>query len=228
MPNLVTGLYHRPSNRLVVYDYAQNRAFKEGSDKAREKLKNIPATLAGKRVLGAFNREVREMRDDANVGTIMHEVAHQLSFNCGLLNREGDVAAWLAEGLACYCEGTEGGMWLGVGAANPMRVSQLAAQKRGDGPFIPLKNLVGGDDWLRRGDPGTILVGYAQSWALFRLLMEERPAELKKYLAMIYARRTPENRLGDFVECFGSLEKLETRYRAYIKELVQQQAKPAK
>jgi hypothetical protein len=228
MPNIVTGMYHTPSNRFVVYDYAQNRAFKEGSDKAREKLKDIPATLAGKRVIGTFNREVRDMCDDANVGTIMHEVAHQLSFNCGLLNREGDAGAWLVEGLACYCEGTEAGMFLGIGAANPLRVTQLAAQKRGDGPFIPLKDFIGNDEWLRRGDPGTILVGYAQGWALFRMLMEERPAELKKYLALIYPRRTPEHRLSDFVECFGSLEKVETRHRAYIKELVRQEAKPMK
>jgi hypothetical protein len=228
MPNMVTGMYHTPTNRLVVYDYGQNRSFKEGSDKAREKMKTIPPTLQGRRVLGTFNREVREMRDDVNVGTVMHEVAHQLSFNCGLLNREGDVAAWLAEGLACYCEGTQNGMWLGVGGVNPLRVGQLAAQKRGDGPFIPLANLIGSDEWLRRGDPGTILVGYAQGWALFRLLMEERPAELKKYLTMVYPRRTPEHRLSDFVECFGNVEKFELHYREYIKELVRQEAKPAK
>ena len=35
MSNIVTGVYHPASNRLVVYDYGQNRAFKENSDKAR-------------------------------------------------------------------------------------------------------------------------------------------------------------------------------------------------
>ncbi len=228
MPNLVSGIYHTPSNRLVVYEYGQNRAFKESSEKARVKMKQMPQTLSGQRVSETLSREIREFRDDTNVGTIMHEVAHQLSFNCGLLNREGDVAAWLAEGLACYCEGTEGGAWLGVGQANPHRVMALAQQNKGDGPFIPLKDLIGSDNWLRRGNAGTILVGYAQGWALFRMLMEERPDALRKYLAMIYNRRTPDHRLADFVECFGSLEKLETRYRAYIKEVVQQQAKPAK
>ena len=228
MPNAVTGVYHPASNRLVVYDFGQNRAFKDGNERANAKLKLIPTTLEGKRIIGTFNREVREMRDDANVGTMMHEVAHQLSYNCGLLNRDGDVSLWLAEGLACYCEGTSGGSWLGVGQANPMRAATLAAQKRGDSPFIPLKDLVGSDNWLRRGNQGTILLGYAQSWALFRLLMEERPDALRKYLAMIAPRRTPEHRLGDFVECFGELALLETRYLAYIKEVVQQQVKPAK
>ena len=27
--------------------------------------------------------------------TTMHEAAHQLSFNCGVLNRQGDLAIWL-------------------------------------------------------------------------------------------------------------------------------------
>jgi hypothetical protein len=64
-----------------------------------------------------------------------------------------------------------------------------------------------------------IVLGYAQSWALFRMLMEQRPKEMQKYLALIWARRTPENRLADFVEVFGSdLGKLEVRYQRYLRE----------
>jgi hypothetical protein len=109
-----------------------------------------------------------------------------------------------------------------------MRATTLAHQNKGDGPFIPLKDLVGSDDWLRQGNEGTILVGYAQSWALYRMLMEDRPDALRKYLVMIYPRRTPDHRLADFVECFGNIESLDVRFHAYIKEVVQQQAKPGK
>ena len=45
------------------------------------------------------------------------------------------------------------------------------------------------DDWLRGANEDTILVGYAQSWALFRMLMDERPDALRKYLTTIYPRR---------------------------------------
>jgi len=228
MSNSVTGSYHPATNRFVVYDYGQNRSFKEGRDKATEKIKTIPATLEGKRAIDRFSRQVREIRDDANIGTIMHEVAHQMSFNTGLLNRQGDVAAWLAEGLACYCEGSNGGAWLGIGSSNPRRAAVLARQKRGEDPYLPLKALVTDDDWLRRGDQDTVQLGYAQSWVLFRLLMDERPDQLRKYLRTIDARRTPDRRFADFVECIGDFEKLEARYKAYLKEIAQSVKRPGK
>jgi len=225
MPNVITGVYHPPSNRLVVYDFAQNRGFREGTEKFREKVKTIPATLEGKRLISAFSREVRDVRDDANIGTIMHEVAHQLTFNCGMMNREGDVPAWLAEGSACYCEGTDNGQWLGIGEANPMRAMTLARQGKGEGPYNPVRSMIQDDDWLKKGNQGGVLLGYAQSWALFRLLMEERPEQLRKYLTTIYPRKTPDHRLADFVECFGDPDRLDIRYFEYIKEVVKEQAK---
>ena len=44
----------------------------------------------------------------------------------------------------------------------------------------------------------TALLGYAQSWALFRMLMEERPKQMRAYLTLIWDRRTSEHRLTDF------------------------------
>ena len=73
-----------------------------------------------------------------------------------------------------------------------------------------------------------VVLGYSQSWALFRLLMEERPRALRRYLELVYARRTPEHRLADFVEAFGDLAALERRYQEYLRELVRQQVKPAR
>jgi hypothetical protein len=73
-----------------------------------------------------------------------------------------------------------------------------------------------------------VLQGYAQSWALFHLLMEERPQAVRKYLELIYARRTPDNRLADFVECFGDLAKLEARYQRYVRQLVSEQVRPTR
>jgi len=152
----------------------------------------------------------------------MHEVAHQLSFNFGLVNRQGDVPFWVAEGLACYCEATDQGGWQGIGESNPERVMALAAQVRGNGPLIPLQTLVTSDNY--HGDARVALLAYGQSWALFRMLMEERPRELRRFLTAIYPRRTPEHRLADFTDAFGvDLARLETRYQAYIREVVERQ-----
>jgi len=225
MPSAITGLYDRDGNRLVVYDYARNRAFREAKKRGDEIAHSIAAPLERQRFVGAFGRQAREFRDDADIGTVMHEVAHQLSFNGGMLDREGDVPLWLAEGLACYCESTTNGAWQGVGEPNPMRVESLAAQVRNKGPLYALKDLVRGDDWLRGGaTAGQAALGYAQSWALFRLLMEEKPERLRRYLDLIRGRRTPDHRLDDFAEAFGSFSKMDARYQEYVREIVGREA----
>jgi hypothetical protein len=222
MPVHIMGIYHPASNRLVVYDIDQNRAVVARSDQALEEGKRIRSDLARIHYVKTIGRQLREFANDANIAIIMHEVAHQLSFNCGLVNRQGDVPFWLAEGLACYCEATDQGGWQGIGEPNPERTMPLAAQVRSNGPLIPLQTLVTSDNYHH--DPRLALLAYGQSWALFRMLMEERPRELRKFLSTIYPRRTPERRLDDFTEAFGvDLARLETRYQAYIREVVEQQ-----
>src|SRR5205823_5109546 len=151
-----------------------------------------------------------------------HEAAHQASFNVGLLNREGDVPVWLAEGLATYCEPTAKGLWQGIGAVNPQRTPALEKAAKGERRFLALAGLVRSDDWLRKATrTEDALLGYAQSWALFRMLMEERPKAMKKYLRLIYDRRTSDHRLADFGSCFGTdLAALERRHQEYVRGVV--------
>src|SRR5262249_46894253 len=152
-----------------------------------------------------FGRFVRDRQDDTNISTIMHEVAHQLSYNCGMCNRKGDVPVWLAEGLAVYCEPTVNASWPGIGGGDPMRAHRLVSAIRGRVEFIPLRELVSGDGWIRGPTTvGRVVLGYSQCWALFRLLLEERPKQLKAYLKLIYPRKTPDHRLADFGAAFGS------------------------
>jgi hypothetical protein len=218
----VAGIYHPASNRLVVYDLEENRALLARKDHVQQEGKRIRSDLERIRYLDTQNRLTKDIATDANIATIMHEVAHQLSFNCGLLNRQGDVPFWVAEGLACYCEATDQGGWQGIGEFNPERVMVLAAQNNGNGPFIPLQALVTTDNFHH--DTRLALLAYGQSWALFRMLMEERPKELRRLLTTMYSRRTPEYRLADFTEVFGiDVARLETRYHAYIRELVARQ-----
>jgi len=222
MPVHIMGIYHPVTNRLVVYDIDQNRAVIARSDQAREEGKQIRSDLARIHYVKTIARQLRDFSNDANIAIIMHEVAHQLSFNCGLVNRQGDVPFWVAEGLACYCEATDQGGWQGIGEANPERLMPLAAQVNGNGPFIPLQTLITFDNY--HGDARQALLAYGQSWALFRMLMEERPKELRRFLTTIYQRRTPEHRLADFTDAFGvDLGRLETRYQAYMREAVARQ-----
>jgi Protein of unknown function (DUF1570) len=229
MPTSVTGLYHLESNRLVVYDYARNRAFMATKSKGEQQLKDVPYSLQKQRVISDFTRQTQTFRNDANIGTIMHEVAHQLAFNGGLLNRQGDAGLWLVEGMACYCEATRNGEWQGIGEPNPQRLGVLARVLEKGGEFIPLLDMVRSDDWLRQ--QGTTvsqaLLGYAQSWALYRYLMEVHPRKLREYLALIYPRRTPEQRLADFAEVFGGdVPKFEAKYHQYIRTLVRDEHRP--
>jgi hypothetical protein len=219
LPGAITGMYHPKTNRLVVYDYGQNRDFVQIKRDARAMAKGIHSDLDRRRFVDTLNRRASEFRTEANIGTVMHEVAHQLSFNCGMLNRNGDTPFWVAEGLATYCEATENGAWQGIGEPNPERIMALIGPNRAQGGFIKLRDLLERDDWLK--DVRTALLAYAQSWALFKMLMEERPAELRKFLEMNYVRRTTDHRRGDFAEAFGiEVERMELRYLEYIREQV--------
>ncbi len=209
----ITGMYHPVTNRLLLYDLSENRALIAQKKRALDGAKKISSSVDRSRLVDSIERKLDVTVKDVNLTTTMHEAAHQLSFNCGLLNRQGDIAIWLAEGLACYCEATESGEWQALGAPNSARIRDLV---RARGQFIPLQVMVK-EDW-RISKP--ILLGYAQSWALFRMLLQERPQAMKAYLTQIYPRRTPDYRLDDFRQAFGNdLAALEQRYFAYMRDL---------
>jgi hypothetical protein len=223
LSSAVTGIYDRNTNRLAVYDFGTNRAFVESIKKMEEQAARGSSDLERQQRIVAFGKWVKDRRDDVNLSTIMHEAAHQASFNLGLLSRDGDVPLWLAEGLATYCEPVAKGQWLGIGAVNAERIKALRPAARGERDFLALKDLVRSDDWLRKATrTEQVLLGYGQSWALFRMLMEKRPKAMKKYLALIRERRTGEHRLADFGSCFGAnLTVLEAEHRDYVRKLAE-------
>jgi hypothetical protein len=216
LPAAVTGLYQPGTNRLVVYDYGTNRAFVDAMKKMEGMAQGGSSDLERQQKVIRFGRWVQNRRDDVNLCTTMHEVAHQMAFNAGLMNREGDVPAWLAEGLATYCEPTTDGTWQGVGSSNPMRTTVL-----GKGKLLPLRDMIRADDWVRKATrTEDVLMGYSQSWALFRMLIEQRPKAVKKYLKTVHARRTDDHRLADFATCFGTdLGRLERQLQEYARGL---------
>jgi Protein of unknown function (DUF1570) len=225
---LIVGMYHMKSNRFVVYDYGNNEIHLSMKSQAERQAQQIHSHLDRQRFVDIQERRADDFRTGTNISTVMHEVAHQLSFNCGMLNRDGDVPFWLAEGLACYCEATDnGGSWQGLGEPNALRFPTLARVVSSGGPFIPLTELISRDDWMPSArDTQTTLLAYAQSWALFRMLMEEQPQKLRAYLELIYARRIRDRRLADFQQAFGhDLRELQDRHELYIAALINQQAR---
>lgn len=221
---LIIGMYHPLSNRFVVYDYGQNEVLLSVKSQAERQARQIHSHLDRQRVLGAVQRRADEFRTGANICTVMHEVAHQLSFNCGMLNREGDVPFWLAEGLACYCEATENGSWQGIGELCPLRLKTLHTVLSGNGRLIDLPRLLTRDDWMPSlRDEQTTLLAYAQSWALFRMLLEEQPLNMRAYLKQIYSRTIRDRRLADFEQAFGrDLVSFQRRYEAYVRRMIRQ------
>ena len=201
LPSGLLGVYVPESNRLVVYDIGQSREYAARKQQNRDAAKNIGSVMDRQRALGTANRQLSELRSQYNIGAIMHETAHHLSFNCGLFNRHG-LCRWAGEGLATYCEATVNGSWQGFGEPNPERLRTLAAIQKHQAPLISLTELITSDRGLL--DPQIALSGYAESWALFSMLMEERPTELRSYLTRIYNNREEANRLEDFTAVFGN------------------------
>jgi hypothetical protein len=228
VPAAIAGIYDRHSNRLVVYDFGQNSAFVSGKKAAHDAARVASTELERQRNIDNFSRRAKDIRASANTATIMHEVAHQLSFNSGMLNRDKDVPFWLAEGLACYCEATVDGVWQGVGESNQELILNLTNGSRTIDGLMPMSVLLESDHWFRgQTNAQTVLLGYAQSWALFRLLMEERPRAMRTYLELIKDRRTPDYRLDDFRQAFGTdMVKLQQHYLKYVKQVIQQEYRP--
>ena len=220
LPQSITGLYFRKGNYLLLYNVQHHEELVNHKQKALANSSQIPLDIQRTQYIQNVKNQVAQWTDDMAVSAAMHETAHQVSFNCGLLNRHGDVPLWLGEGLACYCEPTMKGSWQGIGRPNHSRIDALA-QAGKTGKLMPLRTLLTSDDW--RSSTQEAITGYAQSWALFRMLMQHRPKQLRTYMQLIYNRRSADHRLTDFCQVFGSdLNELEHDYRGYVQELVQQ------
>jgi hypothetical protein len=148
-----------------------------------------------------------------NTFTLVHEATHQLTYNTGLLSRQGDVPVALSEGLATYGE-----VWRkdrpSLERPNAPRLGVLKTL-RGKGPkWIPLAKLLTDDDYFF--DQKTEQLAYAESclW-IYDLLQTPTGAKtLQTYLAAVRKRKDPDGRLEDAREAFGDLGRLDAALRA--------------
>jgi hypothetical protein len=149
----------------------------------------------------------------ANSISLFHEATHQLTFNTGLLDRQGDVPLCISEGLAMYGEVRRPGGDVKVGAINEDRLPILRD------PLLPCTRLF---DDAPFDAPMSQQMAYAQSWLLIHFLMNsaDRLPTFRDYIKAIRERRAPESRLDDAKKAFGDLDKLDEELAGYAKKLL--------
>ncbi len=168
------------------------------------------------------SKSVRADLERANVVTMIHEIAHQLSFNTGLLSRDADIPMMISEGLATMAEPSSTSVLPGFSEVNRPRIAvleQLLRAKRAR--WIPLEKLIENDDAFDAPDDGTVQVAYAQSWLFWdSVIRQSRFREkLGPYLDRVNAQRNPAERLDDFVASFGSVRAVEAEMSANLQSL---------
>jgi hypothetical protein len=148
---------------------------------------------------------------------LVHEGTHQLSFNTGLFNREGDAPLCIVEGLGTYGEARELMGSSEFGRKNLGRMAQLKlSQQQG---WIPLRVLFSDDAVFRTG--WKVLLAYAESWLLVYYLLnnEDVLPHFRDYLKEIQVRRTAAHRIDDAQKHLGDLDVLDNALKRYAVSL---------
>ena len=157
-----------------------------------------------------------------NAATIIHEVTHQVAFNCGVHTRFNDVPRWVSEGLATMFEAR--GVWNSLNYRTPNdrinleRLSDFEKyveehRKRGS-----LIDMIASDRLFKAHPQGA----YAQAWALSYYLCQTQPRHYCEYLALTADRASfqeysAEDRVADFRAVFGDdLEMVEAQFLRHM------------
>ena len=188
----VHGVYQPRSNRLVVFDH---------------------------RSLG---RQTVPLGGVENLRALAHEATHQLTYNTGLLDRQGDVPLCISEGLAMYGEPRRPVGRTPPGEPNGVRLRDLSLTRFGQISWTPVADLLSDDRRLRGPGPlQALLLGYAQSWLLVHYLMSEPASRVgfRLYLKALRGRQSRDNRLDDARTHLGDLDQLNRELQEYAERL---------
>ena len=154
--------------------------------------------------------------------TIIHEVAHQIAYNCGVHNRFSTVPKWTSEGLAMLCE-TRGVYNFKKFSSRKDRVNRsrleafrrLSLEGRTSGVLLKLLQ----SDRLFETD---LELAYAVSWAISFYLNEKRQADYLHFLKRDarrgdFRKYSKLDRVAFFVRHFGkNISGLEDRMNLFI------------
>ena len=110
---------------------------------------------AASAALSAYNNATERL----NLFTLVHETAHQLSFNTGMFVRTNVPPLCLSEGLATYVELWEPGVNKAIGGVNTPRLQAMREAE----DWIPIADLLAGNQAFRAESEQ---LAYAESWLL--------------------------------------------------------------
>ena len=160
-----------------------------------------------------------------NASVILHEATHQTAFNTGIHSRYAPPPLWVAEGLATMFEApgvydsryhTDRSDRVNRGRLGQFRQIVVAKHR----PEL-LRSIVGCDDLFRTHTA----TAYAEAWALSFFLVETRPRQYTKYLALTadrpkFTEYTSAKRTADFTSVFGTnWSMLEARFLRFMADV---------
>jgi hypothetical protein len=218
---------HPPDRRLTVVVFRDDRSFRRffpqlSTGKSAGKgasVQRVGNYSRATNILYVFDWRMVPMEPRSshrNSETLAHEGIHQLSYNTGLLAREGDVPLCIVEGLGMYGEARPVTGPSDLGRINLRRLDDLARTQRMI-DWIPLRELFTDDSVLQAGKALRVLLGYAQCWLLVHYLMKdpETLPKFRNYLDAIAARKKADRRLEDAQAHLGDLDALDRELRRY-------------
>ena len=150
----------------------------------------------------------------SNISTLAHECTHQLTFNTGLLNRQGDVPRAIIEGLGTYAETRPLRGRSQPGKINVMRLDALAHVQRRT-KWVEVKDLLIDERTAFGTSVDQAILSYAESWLLVYHLMTSptRLPQFRAYLKAIQTRKDQNRRFDDAETHFGNLDRLDQELR---------------
>ncbi|MCE9603550.1 MAG: DUF1570 domain-containing protein [Planctomycetia bacterium] len=204
----IIGYYSLKTDRMTMYDLTGTA----GTTGERGSAAQITQTLSRPE---AFK----------TVATIVHEATHQIVFNCGMHRRYADIPLWLSEGMAVYFESPDldGGNkgWRTIGKVNTPRLLAFRQYLR-TRPKDSLASLLKEDARMR--NPQLAGNAYAEAWALNYFLINVKAKQYQEYMQVLAKKTplvwdTPEARLAQFEQSFGSLDALDKEFVRYMQRL---------
>lgn len=176
-----SGFYSPQIDRLIVYNQSASDQIRKLQEQVQDEYDKHRPDATSPAALEHLNewrdqsfRKIAGYAEQQTLGTIRHEGAHQLFFTLGVHSRTRMENEWLIEGLATYCETPD------LGDFDSTRASVLKKALDG-GTLLPLEELVNlrsTEGLLGLGSFERAALGYSESWALVRFLMQDeyRPA----------------------------------------------------
>ena len=170
----VGGHYDLETNRLVIFDFRSQQ------------------------------EAIAAQAERVNLFTLVHETAHQLSFNTGILNRQLEPPMCVSEGLATYVELWRPGVKNAIGGVNRPRMEDL----RQAVDWIPIGDLLTDDTAFEQK---TDQLAYAESWLLVHYLLRanSRQPRLRQYVAEVQVATKAAERIRIAEKVLGPLATLD-------------------